>query len=66
MSTISRFVREMKKKFRADDALYEWADASNGSDSMGAYLEVDWEALEKSIDEFAAEFKAKEAKNAEP
>jgi hypothetical protein len=55
MSTINRFAAGLKAKLRTDGE-YRWANAREGSESMGAYLEIDWEELDKAIDEFCAEF----------
>ncbi len=57
LKTIDRFVAGLKLKLRADGECYRWANAHNGSESMGAYVEIDWEELDKAIDEFCAEFR---------
>lgn len=67
MTTISNFVAELKANLKKREAAaMRWDDSPfleygfRGSDvTAGDPVEIDWDALNKAIDEFCAEFKAR-------
>lgn len=62
MTTISRFVGQLKAKLRTldvndfvDSGYYDYGGQTGG----GTDMKVDWEVLDREIDAFCAEFQAK-------